>query len=143
MSRPTRLSRMPPLRVRYGASEADIIDIAWSIYPAEINPPSIAILRTGRDYPGGKSTWDVEDPTNPDNDTYPPDEAALLSAVEFVRCAASHWQRVRPRMRRFTETELGNTDFFTGLGGVRSGLDDLVGLRPNDCAYVLEQHPFS
>lgn len=139
MSRSTRPSSVPPLRLRHGESEDNIIDIAWSADPSEINPPTIAFLNKGESWAGAKSTWDVEDPTDPDNDDYPPDEAALLSAVELVRCAASHWQRVRPGMQRFTQTELADVDFLAGLGGVQAGLKRLVECRKHDCAFVLER----
>lgn len=141
-----RPSTVPPLRLRYAASEYDggpdtIIDIAWSPNPTESHPPSIALLNPGFIHPAAKSTWDVEDPTNPDNDDYPPYEAADLNAPDLVRCAASHWQRVHPGMRRFTQTELAAATMLAGLGAVESALDMLTEARPGRCEYVREPFP--
>lgn len=141
----TEPSTVPPLRLRYRASDRgggpqEIVDIAWSPDDDESDPPSIAFLNQGVIHPAAKSTWDVEDPTNPDNDLYPPDEAAELPGGALVRCAASHWQRVHPRMRRFTQTELEAAAMLGALGSVESALDMLIEFRPV-CEYVREPHP--
>lgn len=142
MNNSTGPSGIPRLRLRYGETEAEIIDIGWSSLQEQEDddPWTIAFLQTDGVDPHARSTWDVEDPTDPDNDRYPPGDPAELPAAEFVRCAASHWQRVHPRMRRFTQTELELADFFAALGAVRKALDVLVEARDGDCGYVLEQH---
>lgn len=132
--------RVPPLRVRYWELPEDIVDIAWWFDPAMTDPPSIADL-VSDPHPMSKHQWDVEDPTDPDNETYPADEVAELSPVDLVRCAASHWQRVTPRMRRFTQSELKQAEFLAALGAVEQALKILVESRQGQCAYVLEQHP--
>ena len=134
---------MPPLRVRYDRSTIEVVDLAWSDDPDESDPPSIAILFADPKWQGAKTTWNVEDPTDPGNDPYPPYEASSLRAVELVRCAASHWQRVHPRMRRFTETELNNAYFFVGLNALQEGLKTLVEARKGACAFVWEPYPWS
>lgn len=138
----TSIGSVPPLRVRYGDSKDDIVDIAWSDDPADTNPPSIAFLHSDA-LPGGKTSWDVEDPTDPDNETYPPYDAASLQAVELVRCAASHWQRVHPRMRRFTQTELEGALLLVALNSTATyhALDRLVEARHGACQYVAERYP--
>ena len=138
--------QVPPLRLRYREAECEgdaeeIVDIAWSPDEDDVAPPSIAFLSSSGPHPGSKSTWDVEDPTDPDNEEYPPEEAAFLRPAEFVRCAASHWQRVHPRMRRFTQTELRAAGLLVGLGNVNGALDLLVEFRPGVCGYVGEKYP--
>lgn len=142
MNQPSERDRVPPLRLRYGGSRAEIVDIGWSPLPVSEDPDpwTIAFLSIGRIHPNAKSTWDVEDPTDPDNDRHPPGEAAELNPGHFVRCAASHWQRVHPRMRRFTQTELEAAAMMAGLGSVEEGLEILVEASRGLCEYKVEQH---
>lgn len=138
--------QVPPLRLRFREAECEgdadeVVDIAWSPDGDDVDPPSIAFVASGGLHPASKSTWDVEDPTDPDNEEYPPEEAAVLRPGAFVRCAASHWQRVHPLMRRFTQTELEAAGVLVGLGNVKAALDMLVDVRPGVCSLVWEPHP--
>ncbi len=72
-----------PLRLRYNAASEDVVDIAWSRDPDETHPPSVAFLNLGVIHPAWKSSCDLEDPSIPDNDVYPPYEAADLTAGDF------------------------------------------------------------
>ncbi|MBD3924314.1 hypothetical protein IEZ26_06745 [Nocardioides cavernae] len=134
---------IPPLRLRYFSAEDVILDLAWSDDPNDEDPLSIAFLaKNATNYQVVDERWDVEDPTDPENDEYPPNTPSVLSEVDFVRCAVSHWQRVHPRMPRFTEAELETPYFMAALGNVRGALSLLVKSRPGTCSFVVEERPY-